>query len=154
MTTEATTTTVNPIAELRAKLEAATAKLADVRGQIAQYEAEAARLDQALASTTLNSKPLEVVAARERRAQLQAEIRRLQSQIPPLEQEHDSLDMRYSSWASKLEQARRLRAGVSGGTLDRRAARMDFGELKQALDRAAQLLAWAGEPCEPVVIRL
>lgn len=152
MTTEAPTT--NPIAELRAKLEASTAQLTDLREQIAKHQVELARLDQALASVTLSSKPLEIAAARERRAQLQAEIRRLQSQIPPLEQEHDSLDMRYSSWASKLEQARRLRAGVSGGTLDRRAARMDFGELKQALDRAAQLLAWAGEPCEPVVIRL
>ena len=151
MTTE---TTTNPIAEMRAKLEAATAKLADVRGQIAQYEAEAARLDQALASTTLNSKPLEVVAARERRAQLQAEIRRLQTQIPPLEQQRESLDLQYSGWESKLEQARRLRAGVARGTPDRRLRNVDFGELREKLARAAQLLEWAGEPCEPITIRL
>ena len=151
MTTE---TTTNPIAEMRGKLEAATAKLADVRGQIAQYEAEAARLDQALASTTLNSKPLEVVAARERKAQLQAEIRRLQNQIPPLEQQRESLDLQYSGWESKLEQARRLRAGVAGGTPDRRLRNVDFGELREKLARAAQLLEWAGEPCEPITIRL
>ncbi len=149
-----TTETTNPIAELRAKLEASTAQLASLREQIAKHQAELARLDQALASVTLASKPLEIAAARERRAQLQAEIRRLQSQIPPLEQAHEGLDLQYSGWASKLEQARRLRAGVSGGTLDRRAARMDFGELKTALDRAAQLLAWAGEPCEPITIKL
>ena len=149
-----TTETTNPIAELRAKLEASTAQLTDQREQIAKHQVELARLDQALASVTLASKPLEIAAARERRAQLQAEIRRLQSQIPPLEQAHEGLDLSYSGWASKLEQARRLRAVVSGGTLDRRVARMDFGELKTALDRAAQLRAWAGEPCEPVVIRL
>ena len=154
MTTETTAPTTNPIADLRAKLEASTAQLADLREQIAKHEGELARLDQALASVTLASKPLEIAAARERRAQLQAEIRRLQSQIPPLEQAHEGLDLQYSGWASKLEQARRLRAGVSGGTLDRRAARMDFGELKTALDRAAQLLAWAGEPCEPITIKL
>ena len=154
MTTEAPAPATNPIGELRAKLEASTAQLADLREQIAKHEGELARLDQALAGVTLASKPLEVLAARERRTQLQAEIRRLRVQIPPLEQEYDSLDLQYSGWASKLEQARRLRAGVSGGTLDRRAGRMDFGELKTALDRAAQLLAWAGEPCEPVVIRL
>lgn len=153
MTTEAPAT-ANPIAEVRAKLEASTAQLASLREQIAKHQDELARLDQALAGVTLSSKPLEVLAARERKLQLQAEIRRLQSQIPSLEQEHESLDMRYSGWQSKLEQARRLRASVSGGTLDRRAARMDFGELKTALDRAAQLLAWAGEPCEPVVIKL
>lgn len=149
-----TETTTNPIREMRAKLEAATAKLADVRGQIAQYEAEAGRLDQALASTTLNSKPLEVLAARERRAQLQAEIRRLQNQIPPLEQQRESLDLQYSGWESKLEQARRLRAGVAGGTPDRRLRNMDFGELREKLARAAQLLEWAGEPAPPIEIKL
>lgn len=154
MTTEATTTTVNPIAEARAKLEAATAKLTDLRGQIAQYQAELGRLDQALASTTLASKPLEVVAARERKAQLQAEIRRLQSQIPPLEQEREGLDTRYSGWQSKLEQARRLRASVAGGTPDRRLRNMDFDDLREKLTRAAQLLEWAGEPCEPITIKL
>ena len=149
-----TATPTNPIADLRAKLEASTAQLADLREQIAKHEGELARLDQALAGVTLASKPLEVLAARERKVQLQAEIRRLKSQIPPLEQAHEGLDLQYSGWASKLEQARRLRAGVSGSTLDRRAARMDFGELKQALDRAAQLLAWAGEPVEPITIKL
>ena len=154
MTTEAPAPATNPIGELRAKLEASTAQLADLREQIAKHEGELARLDQALANVSLASKPLEVAAARERRTQLQAEIRRLQSQIPPLEQEYDSLDMRWSSWASKLEQARRLRASVSGETPDRRIANMDFSELREKLARAAQLLEWAGEPVEPITIKL
>lgn len=150
MTTEAT----NPIAELRGRLDASTAALASLRAQIAGYTAELGRLDQALASVTLASKPIDVVTARERRTQLQVEIRRLQAQIPPLEQEREGLDLQYSGWQSKLEQARRLRASVASGQLDRRAARMDFGDLAGQLNRAAQLLGWAGEVVEPITIKL
>lgn len=139
--------------DTRDKLAQLEAQIAAQRAQVGAYQAEAQEIDQALVGATLTSKPLDLVVARERRAQLQSEIRRLNSAIGALDREREGVAHRFATLDGKAAKGRALLASLAAtGLTDRALRRVEIGDLLHQVAQARAAMASAGEPVPDAIV--